>query len=77
MITHKEVDQKHWILFTDNGNGLDPSIPNIERMFDFGFTTTNGAGLGLYYSKAYIEEMNGKMFGITNEKKGITIIIEW
>lgn len=77
VITHKEVDQKHWILFTDNGNGLDPSIPNIERMFDFGFTTTNGAGLGLYYSKAYIEEMNGKMFGITNEKKGITIIIEW
>lgn len=40
------------VSFKDNGNGIKPN--NIEKIFDFGFTTTSGSGLGLYHLKKII-----------------------
>ncbi|UPT67012.1 MAG: ATP-binding protein [Sphingobacteriales bacterium JAD_PAG50586_3] len=37
------------IYFTDNGNGIKSSI--IDKIFNFGFTTTSGSGLGLFHIK--------------------------
>lgn len=42
------------ICFKDNGNGIKPTI--IDKIFDFGFTTTSGSGLGLYHLKKIINE---------------------
>lgn len=42
------------IYFKDNGIGIKPNI--IEKIFDFGFTTTSGSGLGLYHLKKIVTE---------------------
>lgn len=76
-ISHDFINGKQIISFKDNGNGFDKSISDIERIFDFGFTTTNGAGLGLYYSRSYIKEMNGNFFAKKNVETGISIFMEW
>ena len=65
------------IVFTDNGKGLSPQISNIERIFEFGVTTTSGAGLGLYYSKLYIEQMDGMVSAQENKNGGLSLILSW
>ncbi len=46
------------ISFKDNGNGIKSDI--VDQIFDFGFTTTSGSGLGLYHLKKMItEKYNG------------------
>ena len=42
---------------SDDGNGIKPNI--INNIFDFGTTTTDGSGIGLYNVKSTIESMNG------------------
>lgn len=45
----------------DNGRGLSSVILDKERVFEKGFTTTRGSGLGLYNSRQYIENMKGDL----------------
>lgn len=52
---------------TDDGKGI--KADNIEKIFDFGFTTTEGSGIGLYNVKSAIEKMNGS---ISVESDGLT-----
>lgn len=72
-----ESDQFYQISFIDDGKGLDPSIIDINRIFEFGVTTTSGAGLGLFYVKKYISEMEGELTVIQNETKGLTFTATW
>lgn len=44
---------------SDNGRGIDKSIPNPESVFEKGFTTTNGSGLGLYNIETYVRNQLG------------------
>jgi signal transduction histidine kinase len=44
---------------TDNGFGLDPTILEPDRIFEKGFTTTKGSGLGLYYVRFILDQMRG------------------
>ncbi|MBR6658154.1 MAG: ATP-binding protein [Oscillospiraceae bacterium] len=76
-IYYLNKDENIVVNFVDDGDGLDSSIKEINDIFEFGYTTTSGAGLGLYYSKRYIEEMGGKIKATKNEFKGITITILW
>lgn len=69
--------QNYLIKFIDNGRGIDKTITNKEHLFEFGITTTNGSGLGLFYAKKQIEEMGGNIIIEENEAKGITIILKW
>lgn len=41
---------------TDNGNGLDKKISNPQSVFEKGFTTTNGSGLGLFNVATYVKD---------------------
>jgi signal transduction histidine kinase len=43
--SNKEIE----ILFTDDGLGLVKDIVNPQEIFEKGYTTTNGSGLGLYH----------------------------
>ena len=75
------VDDKskeyHIIKFIDNGEGIDKSIDDIGRLFEFGVTTTNGSGLGLFYAKKYMNDLKGEIEIVTNEDKGISVVLKF
>jgi len=45
--------------FTDEGRGFKGFDGDIEDIFNKGFTTTDGSGLGLYYVRQTMEELGG------------------
>lgn len=62
------------IIYTDDGIGVKQEIK--DKIFDFGFTTTSGSGLGLFHVKQIIERMNGKIKVNTKVNKGVKFIVE-
>ena len=76
-VVYKNEGNKTIITFADDGNGLSEDVENINDIFKFGYTTTSGAGLGLYYSKKYIEEMGGTLSATANSPSGLIIVAEW
>jgi len=62
--------------FADNGSGLSSEINNIEDIFQVGITTTAGSGLGLYHARRIAESIDGKLFAIKREPKGLMIQLE-
>ena len=71
--------QKEYFIvkFIDNGKGVDQSIHDIESLFGFGVTTTNGSGLGLFYAKKYMDDIHGKIAIVPNEDKGISVLLKF
>ena len=65
------------LIFKDNGDGIDKSITDLEHLFDFGYTTTNGSGLGLYYAKKQMRLFNGSIAIIRNTDSGVSVILCW
>ena len=66
-ITHPSKDTIH-VLVTDNGKeGFDKQIDDLDRMFEKGFTLTDGAGLGLYHVRHVLGEMNGTIEAMRNK----------
>ena len=66
-ITHPSKDTIH-VLVTDNGKeGFDKQIDDLDRMFEKGFTLTDGAGLGLYHVRHVLDEMNGTIEAMRNK----------
>lgn len=57
-ISHPNRESVH-IRVSDNGKGLDPKIKDPNRIFEKGFTTTDGSGLGLYHVRQVLGEMQG------------------
>lgn len=49
----------------DNGNGILEK--NLDKIFEFRFSTTDGSGLGLYHAKDTIEKMGGQI-SVKNNK---------
>jgi signal transduction histidine kinase len=64
------------ISFKDNGNGIKSNI--LEKIFDFGFTTTSGSGLGLYHLRKIInDKYNGTIDVNKTLSKGAEFIINF
>ena len=59
-----------YIKVTDNGNGFAERISPLSRIFEKGFTTTDGSGLGLFHVKQVLGEMNGTIEASPNSPKG-------
>jgi signal transduction histidine kinase len=57
-ITHPRPRTVH-IHVTDNGRGFPPKLKDLSRLFEKGFTTTHGSGLGLYHVSHVLGEMKG------------------
>lgn len=72
-ISNPEKDIFH-LDVSDNGKGLDTSIERPERIFEKGFTTTDGSGLGLYHVRHILGEMNGSIKA-TPQNKGLSFSI--
>ncbi len=59
--------------FSDDGYGIKDNI--IDNIFDFGFTTTKGSGLGLFHIKEIVEKMNGTIQVNNKTTKGVEFLI--
>jgi signal transduction histidine kinase len=57
-ISHPEKNTIH-VRVTDNGRGFDKKIEDANRVFEKGFTMTDGSGLGLYHVQHVLGEMKG------------------
>lgn len=63
------------IRVTDNGRGLAPGT-NKAHIFEMGYTTTNGSGLGLYHVRQVLGEIGGSIELEEGEgKKGTTFVM--
>ncbi|GAB4417245.1 MAG: ATP-binding protein [Anaerolineae bacterium] len=61
------------ISFKDDGRGIPRK--NIPSLFQIGFTTTEGSGLGLHHSRTTMEEMHGDITINENYKDGAEFIL--
>ena len=62
------------VSFIDDGVGIEEKFMN--KIFDLGYTTTDGSGIGLYHVNQIIESMKSKIFVTNNNDKGITFNIQ-
>ncbi|MDI1291723.1 MAG: sensor histidine kinase [Methylobacter sp.] len=65
-ITHPSKNTIH-ILVIDNGRGFDEKIDDLGRVFEKGFTMTDGSGLGLFHVQHVLGEMNGTIVASRRE----------
>jgi len=57
----------------DNGNGINDAI--VKKIFDFRFTTTSGAGLGLYHIYDLVKKLSGEIQVNNKVSQGVEFII--
>jgi signal transduction histidine kinase len=71
------VDKRGLLIrVTDNGRGLAAGT-NKMRIFEMGYTTTQGSGLGLYHVRQALGEIGGSIDLEENEgRKGMTFVIK-
>ncbi|MDT7836267.1 ATP-binding protein [Aquabacterium sp. OR-4] len=60
---------------SDNGRGLAPGT-NRARIFEMGYTTTQGSGLGLYHVRQALGEMGGSIELDDQVEKGLGFLIK-
>lgn len=74
-IIHPSKTSVH-IEVTDNGKGFDSKIDDLDRIFEKGFTMTDGSGLGLFHVRHVLGEMNGTIEARrkTDEQGGMFLI---
>lgn len=69
----KDSNEDLILSLKDDGIGI-PST-NKEKIFDFGFTTTSGSGLGLFHIKQILDNMSCSIEVNNKLKKGVEFII--
>lgn len=52
-------------------NGCEIPIENVEKIFDYGFSTTGGSGIGLFHAKYLCEQGNGEICLDLNPNNGM------
>ncbi len=67
------------LLFKDNGVGLSKSISDPDSIFERGFSSTFGFGLGLYHTKVILEGMRGtiKVDKTVNQGFGLEVTFRY
>jgi signal transduction histidine kinase len=45
----------------DDGRGISPEIADTSRLFEKGYTTTSGSGLGLYHVAQILDDLGGSI----------------
>ena len=60
------------ILVSDDGKGIPED--KLNKIFDFGYTTTNGSGIGLYHVKQLVSKLHGKV-KVVSDSSGTKFLI--
>jgi len=61
------------VIVTDDGAGFD--VSELERVFEKGFTTTSGSGLGLYYARFILDQMGGSIAADPDYALGARLVL--
>jgi signal transduction histidine kinase len=61
------------ISFADDGDGIPKR--NIPHLFEIGFTTTDGSGLGLHHIREIMTDMGGSVVANPDRKPGAEFIL--
>jgi signal transduction histidine kinase len=61
------------IEISDDGKGIPQK--DMPKIFNFGFTTTDGSGIGLFMIRRSVENLKGRIEAASKEKKGTTFKI--
>lgn len=61
--------------FKDDGDGIPEEIKS--KIFDFGFTETNGSGIGLSLTKQTLDKLGGIIEVNTDFEKGVEFLIKF
>lgn len=73
-MVHPEKRVLHiWV--RDDGRGLDRAISPVSRVFEKGFSKTDGSGLGLYHVAQVLGEMGGSIEVEPSEEPGAAFLI--
>jgi signal transduction histidine kinase len=65
------------ITVSDDGRGFDKKISDPARIFEKGFTTTSGSGLGLYHVQKVINSMDGSIEIVSSpDQRGASFLIK-
>ncbi len=75
LIWEKVRESEIFLHILDDGIGILDK--NIEKIFEFRFSTTNGSGLGLYHTKQVIEKMGGSITVNNKLKQGAEFILKF
>lgn len=69
-------DAEHLVItISDDGKGFSQIIDDPNCVFEKGFTTTAGSGLGLYNTSNLIKEMGGKITSVKGENNEFKLLI--
>nr|WP_275659408.1 ATP-binding protein [Shewanella insulae] len=52
-------EDKLAVTFSDDGDGVDKKVSDINSLFNIGVTTTSGSGLGLYHVSEFMDKSEG------------------
>lgn len=74
LFSFKYIEKQLIIIVSDDGKGIPQE--NLNRIFDLGFTTTKGSGIGLFNVKTVVKKMNGKISVDSVMNRGTTFKIE-
>ena len=73
MAVVESTDERLAISFSDNGVGIPKR--NMPQLFEVGFSTTDGSGLGLHHIKEIMTEMGGEIRAVAGRKEGAEFIL--
>lgn len=66
--TFKEIENNVCLFISDNGKGIKEN--HLENIFELGFTTTSGSGIGLFQAKEVLKDLGGKIMVNNTSEKG-------
>lgn len=73
LISFKLVNESLEISIKNDGKNINPS--DAERIFELGYTTTSGSGIGLFHIKKILNDMGGEIFLNVDNKEYTEFII--
>jgi signal transduction histidine kinase len=59
--TRGKVARELKVTVQDDGRGFSPDITDLARIFEKGFTTSSGSGLGLYHVAQILDDLGGSI----------------
>ena len=69
----ESTDEQLVVSFSDDGVGIPKR--NLPQLFEVGFSTTDGSGLGLHHIKEIMTEMGGEIKAVPGRKQGAEFIL--